>query len=301
MPHTFTNRTRKFANFLCADPEQLGRQFRWERVNSWCYELGGILFVISSVLALPSLSNYKILSSELIIAASSFFLIVSLHDCVEFINLQKPIHRSDFIAVTLYIMGSCCLIHGAIYAFPRMPSERIGYVSFAGGSACFLIGTVLNSLYIFESPTRRTAQYFLLTAISFIIGSTMFFVGSTARFVLQYHDRRDSFAVNTFIAAFYIVGSVMFCLGGLFNALRFSIVMRRDVKAQEDKNPVKRLFSLLLDGSSSGYSYGAVSPDEKTADDAESADQNDANGEDTGNRETNYKEDTVRELGKADL
>lgn len=274
MPHTFTNRTRKFANLLYL-PEQLGIQFRWERVNAFLYELGGILFVAASVLFLPEFNDYHKWGLDLIIAAASLFMIVSLHDLLEFITLGKDIRRADFVALALYLLGSYCLIHGSVSINPDSKDERSGYVIYACGSISYIIGSVLNSLLIFESPTRRTAQYFLLTAICFIIGSTMFLVGSTAHFVLRYFDQRDSYIVNTFLASFYIAGSAMFCLGGVFNIFRFNIVMRRDVREHE-KSHHNPLVALLLgenrhsnnhDSSSGGGTNKTASTDYGAVDD----------------------------------
>lgn len=275
MPHTFTNRTRKFAN-LFSPPHELPKHFRWEKINAGCYELGGILFVIASVLYLPYYERFKTTASRTIIAASTCFLIVSLHDCLEFLTLGKDIRRIDFIALALYILGSSCLIHGAFYFFPETPSEHVGYFSFALASISFIIGSILNSLLIFESPTRRTAQYFLLTAISFIIGSTMFLVGSTAHVVLSYRNPQDETVVDSFLASFYIAGSVMFCIGGIFHALRSSIVMRRDVREQ---NRHRNLLSRLLFPGSEESKYGST-----------------ANGEATDDEEITYAKDKKEDL-----
>ena len=296
MPHTFTNRTRKFANLLGVDPDKLRQQFRWEWVNSFCYEFGSCLFVVASILTLPAFSvrndnANKSLSAILIIAASCCFLVVSVHDGLEFYALGKDISKSDFVAVVSYILGSFFPMVGSVFQYDWAPSERFGYFTFMCGSVSFIFGSVLNSLHIFESPTRRTAQYFLLTAISFIIGSTMFLVGSAARFTLSFASSEDWYSVNTFVAAFYIVGSVMFCLGGLFNALRFRIVFRRNVREHRRNHPLKALEHFLgiesSGGDTSGFDYyGSMDGSEEgTEKKNESADE-----------ETKYEKDREEDL-----
>ena len=291
MPHTYTNRPRKFANLFhhpeklgLVHPEQLVKHFRWENINALLYELGGVLFVVASALYLPRFEELKRVASKIIISAALCFLIVSLHDLVEFIYLGKSIRRVDFVALSFYLAGSCCLIIGAVYFLPEIP-DQCGYVWFATGSITYIIGSVLNSLLIFESPTRRTAQYFLLTAISFIIGSTMFLVGSTAHYVLDYNDPVDSLKVNAFLACFYIIGSIMFCLGGVFNLLRSRIVMRRDVHRYEHQHPL----AALLFGTASEEDttmYGSV------MDSGNNNDKGSDNANRNGDKEISYKDDS---------
>jgi hypothetical protein len=56
MPRMFTNRPRLHA--LTADSADLGKQFLLETVNAVLYKLGGIMFIVGSVLFFPRFAAY---------------------------------------------------------------------------------------------------------------------------------------------------------------------------------------------------------------------------------------------------
>ena len=51
MPHLFTNRPRM--HDLTASSADLRAQFRWETINAVAYKLGGLVFIIGSILFFP--------------------------------------------------------------------------------------------------------------------------------------------------------------------------------------------------------------------------------------------------------
>ncbi len=57
MPHLFTNRPRAARHYGDADEIDLGQI--WETKNSLLYELGGVLFIMGSVLFFPRFEAWK--------------------------------------------------------------------------------------------------------------------------------------------------------------------------------------------------------------------------------------------------
>jgi hypothetical protein len=56
MPHLFTNRRR--LHDLTASSADIGAQFRWETINAVAYKLGGLVFIIGSILFFPAFEGY---------------------------------------------------------------------------------------------------------------------------------------------------------------------------------------------------------------------------------------------------
>jgi hypothetical protein len=52
MPHLFTHRPR--LHDLTASSADARAQFRWETINAVAYKLGGLVFVIGSILFFPA-------------------------------------------------------------------------------------------------------------------------------------------------------------------------------------------------------------------------------------------------------
>lgn len=78
----------------------------------------------------------------------------------------------------------------------------------------------------------------------------------------------------------------MFCLGGIFNALRFSIVMKRDVQGYEREHERNPLLALLLGDDDDNHNNDSSGVNNTTSADYGSM----ANNE--NDKEVSYSKDT---------
>jgi hypothetical protein len=81
MPHMFTNRHR--IHDLTKDRNDLQAQFRWETINAVIYKIGGVVFIIGSILFFPRFKAYEDLGALTFLGGSLLYLVVTVHDLLE--------------------------------------------------------------------------------------------------------------------------------------------------------------------------------------------------------------------------
>ncbi|CAB9501080.1 expressed unknown protein [Seminavis robusta] len=254
MPHLFLPlRPGKYALGMMVQSDNF-----WADLNAWTYLIGGFSFIIGSVFFLPKYEELANVGSWIFFVASIFYLLVALHDAAELAQhhggrLELNI---DSAAALNYIIGSIVFILGSVFFLPDVGLYTPGAYCFIIGSLCFLVGAVLNGLQIFEAKTKRDAQYLLLIAMSYIIGSVMFLIPSVP-YLFEFDTISDEDEIYTFLAAIYIVGSLMFTVGGAINFHRskaFQELQKRlgvenDAEENEgqDETPEQPLFLLTTE------------------------------------------------------
>lgn len=231
MPHLFVNRPRQH-DLIGASPD-LRDAFLWETINAVVYALGGVIFVIGSVLFFPSLSAYADLGAWIFVGGSLLYLLVTGHDLAEVARhirtrtMAKTVWDVlEFWAAISYVVGTLLFTIGSIFFLSQVGLFVAGAWCFVLGSLLFVVGSTINVLQIVLAKDMITLQLMNLTAIMFVTGSVLFTVASIPYlFVLDSEADRE--LVDTFLAWQYVVGSLLFLAGGVFNYWRSCIVMRR--------------------------------------------------------------------------
>lgn len=235
MPHMFTNRPRMY--HLTAEPKNLRKQFRWETVNAVLYKLGGLVFILGSILFFPALDAYKNLGCWTFFFGSLLYLIVTVHDFAEVRCHWKTVAEHnrktvlEYIAASSYVIGTILFTVGSLFFLSQVGLFTLGAWFFVIGSLLFVLGACINVLQIIHYRKIMTLQLMNLTAVSFVVGAVLFTVASIP-FLWTFQSQVDSTLVDAFLAWQYLVGSVLFFLGGVFNYWRAYMVMRQQKQGQ---------------------------------------------------------------------
>lgn len=231
MPHLFLNRPRVFDGKLAPD-EVLGH-FKWEIINGVFYQIGGFLLLVGSILFRPENKDLIDIGSCSFIMASSLYMAVSTQDLWEVCSHQRAAESNkkkkysnilDFLSAAAYLIGTLCFISGRILFLPSVGFSHTGAYMFIIGSILFVLGAVVNSVQIYDSPTQKASLYANLTAVTYIIGSTFYLAGSVP-YLWEFENPHDQKLINRWLADQFIVGSILFIVGGSFNILRAKAVV----------------------------------------------------------------------------
>ncbi|MBN9671506.1 YrhK family protein [Roseibium aggregatum] len=237
MPHLFVNRPRVYD--LIRQDKDLKKQFRWETINAVFYKLGGLIFVIGSILFYPSLSAYQNLGAWLFVAGSALYLTVTSHDLVECIRYRRITtekltvwDRLELGAALAYTAGTILFVAGSILFLSYVDRAHLGAWCFVLGSLLFVVGATVNVLQIVQAENMVTLQLMNLTAITFVTGSVLFTVASVP-YLWSLADPADETRLDAYLASQYVAGSLLFLLGGVFNYWRAFVFIRGKVKRAE--------------------------------------------------------------------
>ncbi|CAB9507592.1 expressed unknown protein [Seminavis robusta] len=238
MPHVFVNRYRFFSSSaIPVTLEELRKKYFWESVNAIFYVLGGILLTIGSILFLPQYEDIQYVGAWIFIVASCLYLTVSGHDLIEINNhggLFNPNHLSDLVAATSYLIGAINFILGSVFFLPHVAMFKAGAINFIMGSVLFVVGAIVNSIQIFDSPTRLTAFYANLVAVFFVVGST-FYLSASVPYLFELDTTRDNVEVDKFAAILYIWGSLLFTFAGFLNIYRTRLILIIEVERHKEE------------------------------------------------------------------
>ncbi len=228
MPHLFVNRLRLHG--LTKDRTDLQGHFRWETINALLYKIGGLVFIMGSILFFPRFAEYADLGAWVFFVGSLLYLVVTAHDMVEVrLNWRTRRHRSDalleWIAAASYFLGTILFTAGSIFFLSSVGWFTAGAWFFIIGSLLFVVGACINVLQIVKEKSRVTLQLMNLTAVSFVVGSVLFTVASIP-YLWNLQDQADRELVHAFLAWQYLGGSLLFFTGGVFNYWRAWIVVR---------------------------------------------------------------------------
>ncbi len=237
MPHLFVNRPR--LHDLVGEDPSLRDHFRWETLNAVIYKLGGVVFVIGSVLFFPSMSAYADLGAWTFVFGSLLYLVVTGHDLLEVrrhaLTRKGPAtiwDRLEATAALAYVAGTVLFTVGSVLFLSWVGLFAAGAWCFVLGSLLFVLGATVNVLQIVQAQSLATLQLMNLTALSFVTGSVLFAVASIP-YLWQVDTKGDREMIDAFLAWQYVVGSLLFLLGGVFNYRRAWMVIRREIVAMK--------------------------------------------------------------------
>lgn len=232
MAHFFSNRRRSHG-FLAATADSRVH-FRWETLNALVYTLGGAIFVVGSVLFFPGLEAWEDIGAGAFLAGSLLYLLVTGHDLLEVVvdqrraMLQSAVWRGiELSAAVFYFAGTVLFVGGSVCFFSAVDMVPAGAWSFLVGSLLFVFGAVANILQIVMAATLKTMQLLNLTAVSFVVGSVLFAVASVP-FLWDVAASADRRQIDAYLAWLFVVGSLLFLIGGLFNYWRAWLVVHGD-------------------------------------------------------------------------
>jgi len=223
MPHLFTNRPRQYTLFT---QKTLGISYlNWELTNGILYIIGGITFVIGSVFFLPQYEEFLDIGAWIFFGGSIIYLIVTgqdLWESLHYLRSQPLLSIWDwleFLAANVYIVGTILFIVGSLLFLSEIHMIVAGSWCFIIGSFLFLVGACINIIEILQATSLIKLQLLNITAITFALGSTLFLVASIP-YLWQPLDMQEQWLLFTYVAWEYIVGSILFLVGGIINYYR---------------------------------------------------------------------------------
>ena len=182
MPHLFTNRQRQ--HNLISGHTANSNQFQWEAINATIYLLGGLIFIIGSILFLPVYAKYSNWGVLIFIIGSLLYLFVTGHDLLEVVNYRRTQTKLslwdqlELSTAVSYLIGTIAFIVGSIFFLSQIGLTAAGSYCFIIGSILFFVGSCINAMQIVRAGSKTTLQLMNATAITFIVGSTIFVFGS---------------------------------------------------------------------------------------------------------------------------
>jgi hypothetical protein len=233
MPHMFTNRLR--LHNLTKGRADRHAQFRWETINAVFYKIGGFLFIIGSIYFFPRFEAYADIGALTFFIGSLFYLVVTVHDLLEVrLHWRTADHHGrdeilEYTAASSYVWGTILFTAGSVFFLSAVGWFHAGAWTFVIGSLLFVVGACINVLQIVQSRSMVTLQLMNLTAVSFVVGSVLFTVASVP-YLWDVKTPSDRTTLYAFLAWQYLIGSVLFFLGGVFNYWRAYVVIRKEIK-----------------------------------------------------------------------
>lgn len=231
MPHLFVNRPR--LHDLTSGSADLRAQFRWETINAVLYKIGGVVFIVGSVLFFPRFEAYADVGAATFFFGSLLYLVVTGHDVVEAVRYRRSLARGtlasdlELVAAASYLVGTILFTVGSIFFLSQVGWVIVGAWCFVIGSLMFVLGACINVLQIIKAESLATLQLMNLTAVSFVVGSVLFTVASVP--YLWSVAPEDRQVLYGFLAWQYLIGSILFLLGGIFNYWRAYLVISRQI------------------------------------------------------------------------
>ena len=222
MPHLVTSRER------VSDNKTSLFNLSWTVFSAWIYKIGGILFVLGSVLFFPAFSHYQDIGVWLFIIGSILYLVVTGHDLLEtqaYWRLHPTHSKADIIekvANINYVFGSVLFTVGSFCFLSQIDSAILGSWCFIIGSILFVIGGCANLLQLPSAPSFTYLQLFNFTLVTFIVGSALF-IFATIPYLQHYKMPIDQTQIDNLSALMFTIGSLLFWLGGVMIFWRQSL------------------------------------------------------------------------------
>ncbi|MEO0683011.1 MAG: YrhK family protein, partial [Pseudomonadota bacterium] len=211
--------------------------FWWESFNAFAYKLGGVLFVIGSVLFFPALSAWANLGAWIFFAGSILYLIVTGHDLLEARRHARggpggraTTERLQLIAAWTYVAGTLLFMVGSIFFLSWVGWERAGAWCFILGSLLFVAGAVVNVLESFDAGAPTQLRLMNLTGLCYVVGSVLFVVASVP-YLWDVRGEAAERVLHAFLAWQYLIGSLLFLLGGVLNYRRAWLLVREAMRS----------------------------------------------------------------------
>ena len=172
------------------------------------------------------LAFWIFLGSDCFFFGSLIYLLVTGHDLIEVFvyarqrkDPETVWDRLEAWAAWTYVFGTVLFVIGSIFFLSSVDLPKAGAWCFIIGSVLFVIGAVINVIQIVQADDLVTLQMMNLTALTFVVGSALFAVASIP-YLWSIASERDETLLDGFLAWQYLVGSILFFIGGLFNYRR---------------------------------------------------------------------------------
>jgi len=237
MPHLFVNRHRAYD--LITSSEAVGRTFVWESVNAILYVIGGLTFVIGSVFFFPAAEADIDWGVWAFFIGSILYLVVTLHDMMEVLRYGgrerygRRGRRLEIVAASGYLAGTVLFLVGSAFFFTFVGFIDAGAWCFIVGSVLFTVSAFVNVLQIHRG-SRSALKLYNLTAVTFVAGAVLFTTASIP-YLWNAGDSAIATELFAFLAAQYLVGSVLFFAGGVFNYRRAWILVLEGLKHHRER------------------------------------------------------------------
>jgi hypothetical protein len=234
---------RKRIHDLTRGRSDLRAQFRWETINAVVYKVGGLVFIIGSILFFPRFEAYADIGAWTFFVGSLLYLLVTVHDLAEVRRhwRESTVHDRSIImewtAASSYVWGTILFTAGSIFFLSAVGWYTAGAWTFIIGSLLFVVGACINVLQIIQAENRTTLQLMNLTAVTFVVGSVLFAVASVP-YLWEVQNPSLQVTLYTFLAWQYLIGSVLFFAGGVFNYWRAYLVVRAEMKRWNGSTPM---------------------------------------------------------------
>ncbi|KNC82560.1 hypothetical protein SARC_05156 [Sphaeroforma arctica JP610] len=255
MPHLITNRRREYKGIKI-----YGHSVPLEGLNALMYLIGGVGFLIGSVLFLPIYDDYKGSGAWLFVGSSFCFVMVALHDILEARSILDKAWRVlwvrhvydkeeksktvigiwkwlEVVVAVVYSIAAITFVVGSFFFVPEYENTAVGSWLFVWGSVLYGFGACINMLQVYLKSSAVLIQLLMFTSAQFLIGSVLFLVGSVV-FLLDIQDPRPVYIIDTFAGWLFIVGSILFVGGALTNALRAKYSHRHENKMGPKKQEI---------------------------------------------------------------
>ena len=157
MPHLFVNRPR--LHDLTSGSADLRAQFRWETINAVLYKIGGVVFIVGSVLFFPRFEAYADVGAATFFFGSLLYLVVTGHDVVEAVRYRRSLARGtlasdlELVAAASYLVGTILFTVGSIFFLSQVGWVIVGAWCFVIGSLMFVLGACINVLQIIKAES----------------------------------------------------------------------------------------------------------------------------------------------------
>jgi hypothetical protein len=201
------------------------------------YKIGGLLFIIGSIFFFPRFEDYADLGAWVFLVGSLAYIVVTLHDLAEVRQhwwIDKAHDRDTFleyVAAASYVSGTILFTVGSVFFLSAVGWLKAGAWFFVIGSLMFVLGASINVLQIVKADSVKLLQLMNLTAITFIVGAVLFAVASVP-YLWDVAAPSDRTTLYAFLAWQYLVGSVLFLAGGVFNYWRAYVFMRDAIEVE---------------------------------------------------------------------
>lgn len=136
----------------------------------------------------------------------------------------KTVHVQEFVASMEYAVGAGLFIIGSVVFLPEVGTNFIGDCCFLLGSCLFLVGAIYDVLLIWDSPDRFSTHLANTIANCYVMGSSFYVCASLPYMYTTFQCEMDQYVVLTAAADVYIVGSILFSVGGVIDLYRAKYV-----------------------------------------------------------------------------
>jgi 23S rRNA G2445 N2-methylase RlmL len=116
---------------------------------------------------------------------------------------------------------------GSVFFLSAVGWSIAGAWCFVTGSLLFIAGACINVLQIVRARSLITLQLMNLTAVTFVVGSVLFAVASVP-YLWDIKDQAYRTTLYAFLAWQYLIGSLLFLMGGVFNYWRAYVVITKE-------------------------------------------------------------------------